>query len=103
MKMIGAAGAVQGFYVISGFYMALVLNEKYPPGRAGYGEFISQRLLRLLPAYWFCLIAAIVLEGIGAATILPRAGGTPTFQFWREHAGQLPRCIWRFLCSTRPR
>ena len=32
LHMIGGAAAVQGFYVISGFYMALVLNEKYPRG-----------------------------------------------------------------------
>jgi peptidoglycan/LPS O-acetylase OafA/YrhL len=97
IKMIGAAGAVQGFYVISGFYMALVLNEKYPSGAAGYREFIWQRLLRLLPAYWFCLLMAIVLQAVGMATILPKAGGTPTYQFWREHAGQLPLTQLAFL------
>jgi peptidoglycan/LPS O-acetylase OafA/YrhL len=41
--------AVQSFYVISGFYMALVLNEKYGPG--SYWLFISNRLLRLWPTY----------------------------------------------------
>jgi hypothetical protein len=34
--------AVQSFFVISGFYMALVLNEKYGPG--SYWLFISNRL-----------------------------------------------------------
>ena len=33
IRMINGAWAVQAFYVISGFYMALVLNEKYPRGR----------------------------------------------------------------------
>jgi peptidoglycan/LPS O-acetylase OafA/YrhL len=41
--------AVQSFFVISGFYMALVLNEKYGPD--SYWLFISNRLLRLWPAY----------------------------------------------------
>ncbi|WP_407176827.1 acyltransferase family protein [Bradyrhizobium sp. STM 3562] len=41
--------AVQCFYVMSGFYMALVLNEKYGPG--SYWLFISNRVLRLWPTY----------------------------------------------------
>ncbi len=49
---------VELFYIISGFYMALVLNEKYVgPGSAG--AFYVNRLLRLLPAYW--VMAAIAL------------------------------------------
>lgn len=47
--------AVQCFFVISGFYMALVLNEKYGPG--SYWLFISNRVLRLWPTY--VLIAAL--------------------------------------------
>src|SRR4051812_44894507 len=79
IKMINGAWAVQSFYVISGFYMALVLNEKYARGRRGYGEFILQRLMRLLPAYWFCVIASIVLGLTGWGTILPKAGTVPPF------------------------
>lgn len=51
--------AVQSFFMISGFYMALVLNEKYnQPGQ--YTVFLKQRFLRLYPTY-FILIAAVVL------------------------------------------
>jgi peptidoglycan/LPS O-acetylase OafA/YrhL len=51
--------AVQSFFMISGFYMALVLNEKYnQPGQ--YTMFLKQRFLRLYPTY-FILIAAVVL------------------------------------------
>ncbi len=49
--------AVQSFFVISGFYMALVLNEKYGPG--SYWLFISNRLLRLWPAYFVVLILSL--------------------------------------------
>src|SRR5204863_4150166 len=42
--------AVQCFYAISGFYMALVLNEKYLP-QSGYLLFLSNRFLRLFPTY----------------------------------------------------
>lgn len=51
--------AVQSFFVISGFYMALVLNEKYGPG--SYWLFISNRLLRLWPAYAVVLILSFAV------------------------------------------
>lgn len=49
--------AVQSFYVISGFYMALVLNEKY--GANSYWLFISNRALRLWPAYFVVLVLSL--------------------------------------------
>jgi peptidoglycan/LPS O-acetylase OafA/YrhL len=51
--------AVQSFFVISGFYMALVLNEKYGPG--SYWLFISNRMLRLWPAYAVVLILSLAI------------------------------------------
>ena len=51
--------AVQSFFVISGFYMALVLNEKYGPG--SYWLFISNRLLRLWPTYLVILIPSFLI------------------------------------------
>ena len=50
-RMVGGSMAVQSFYVISGFYMALILNEKYLAGKGTYSLFISNRLLRLYPLY----------------------------------------------------
>ena len=47
-KLIDGAAAVQCFFLISGFYMALVLNERY----ADLGSFYFNRALRLLPTYW---------------------------------------------------
>jgi peptidoglycan/LPS O-acetylase OafA/YrhL len=89
VSMIGGAWAVQGFYVISGFYMALVLNEKYGAGAAGYREFIGQRLLRLLPGYWICLAAAILVGVMGWGTSLPVVP-VSAIHFWRQHADRLP-------------
>jgi peptidoglycan/LPS O-acetylase OafA/YrhL len=60
--------AVQCFYAISGFYMALVLNEKYRPGSSTYSLFISNRFLRLFPIYatvlCFTLLLAIALSAL---------------------------------------
>jgi peptidoglycan/LPS O-acetylase OafA/YrhL len=50
--------AVQSFFVVSGFYMALVLNEKYGPDV--YWLFISNRLLRLWPAYIVVLALSLL-------------------------------------------
>jgi peptidoglycan/LPS O-acetylase OafA/YrhL len=89
IKMIGGAGAVQGFYVISGFYMALVLNEKYGHGAKGYGEFITQRFLRLMPAYWVCVIASVIIGWTGLGTVLPHVGDISPFAFWQQHVHEL--------------
>jgi peptidoglycan/LPS O-acetylase OafA/YrhL len=51
--------AVQSFYMISGFYMALILNRKYRPGQ--YGLFLQQRCLRLMPVYWVILAINIIV------------------------------------------
>src|ERR1017187_7738113 len=55
--------AVQCFFMISGFYMALVLNEKYTR-RTDYIPFLLQRCLRLYPAYFFVLFLTLVVEGL---------------------------------------
>lgn len=57
--LINASAAVACFFVISGFYMALVLNEKY----ASRTEFFVQRLLRLYPAYIVLTVIAIAVQG----------------------------------------
>ncbi|MEW6769014.1 MAG: acyltransferase [Pseudomonadota bacterium] len=57
--------AVQTFFVISGFYMALVLNEKYN-GPSSYTLFMSNRFARLFPTY-LAVLAATLVAGIVAA------------------------------------
>jgi peptidoglycan/LPS O-acetylase OafA/YrhL len=56
ISIVGGQMAVQLFYIISGFYMSLVLNEKYLPGKGSYKLFISNRFLRLFPIYWIVLL-----------------------------------------------
>lgn len=83
--MIGGALAVQAFFVISGFYMALVLHTKYPPGAKSYWIFVSNRLIRLWPVYLLVLtLAAGVWWGWPA-----RAEQPALFGAWVEHWGQL--------------
>jgi peptidoglycan/LPS O-acetylase OafA/YrhL len=63
--------AVRSFYVISGFYMALVLRGKYRD--KPYYVFIRSRYLRLFPAY--CSVLALsVLCGLGTYVLTGQSG-----------------------------
>ena len=57
--LVGGRLAVQAFYIISGFYMSLILNEKYV-GRGSYKLFITNRFLRLYPIYWAVLTCTVL-------------------------------------------
>ena len=65
-KPLGAVAAVQSFYMISGFYMALILTEKYR-GPGSYRLFLTNRLLRLYPMYWVVAIASLAVWLIASA------------------------------------
>jgi peptidoglycan/LPS O-acetylase OafA/YrhL len=55
--MLPGSVAVEAFYVVSGFLITLVLSEKYD-GRPFL--FYSNRVLRLFPIYWGCLLLYII-------------------------------------------
>lgn len=73
ITMVGGQIAVEAFYIISGFYMSLILTEKYIGKNGTFSLFISNRLLRLVPLYWaillltilFCIVNSQVLGGSG--------------------------------------
>jgi len=55
LPFVGGRIAVEAFFVISGFYMAFILNEKYTkPG--SWRLFLQNRFLRLYPIYLFCVL-----------------------------------------------
>jgi peptidoglycan/LPS O-acetylase OafA/YrhL len=54
-RLIGGELAVEGFFIISGFYISMILNDQYSSTK----NFLINRFLRLYPAY--ALIAAINL------------------------------------------
>lgn len=57
---VGGQTAVQAFYIISGFYMTLILKEKYIGANRSYKLFITNRFLRLYPIYWLVLILTLI-------------------------------------------
>ncbi|NID10155.1 acyltransferase family protein [Fibrivirga algicola] len=62
IKFMNGQIAVQSFYIISGFYISLILNEKYVHQPNAYWLFISNRLLRLFPLYWAVLLATFLFS-----------------------------------------
>jgi peptidoglycan/LPS O-acetylase OafA/YrhL len=57
--LLDGQAAVQGFYMISGFYMALVLSEKY--ASKPVSVFYISRLARIFPVYYLVLaLSALV-------------------------------------------
>jgi peptidoglycan/LPS O-acetylase OafA/YrhL len=74
LSFLSASVAVQTFFMISGFYMALVLNEKYnQPGQ--YTVFLKQRFLRLYPTY-LILIGLVVIVDTAVTTITGHPWGS---------------------------
>ncbi len=64
LRLCGGQVAVQSFYMISGFYMALVLNEKYT-GPGHYKTFIKSRFYRIFPVYWLVLLCTVIISVMG--------------------------------------
>lgn len=57
--MISGMQAVHIFFIISGFYMAMILSEKYGFDRKGLKAFYINRILRIYPTYLTVLFCAI--------------------------------------------
>jgi peptidoglycan/LPS O-acetylase OafA/YrhL len=57
---VGGSTAVEAFFIISGFYITLILNEKYIKANNSYKLFITNRFLRLYPFYWIVLILSLL-------------------------------------------
>ncbi|MBI1731600.1 MAG: acyltransferase [Gammaproteobacteria bacterium] len=66
-QWLDAGAAVMAFFVISGFYMALVINEKYRGMDSWRRRFYEARLLRIFPAYLFVLIAGVMVHAANQA------------------------------------
>lgn len=58
--------AVNLFFIISGFYMSLVLNEKYT-GPASNTTFYLNRIIRLYPTYWIAMALALLVAIVGGS------------------------------------
>jgi peptidoglycan/LPS O-acetylase OafA/YrhL len=73
----GATFAVKTFFIISGFYMALVIDTRY--WKLPVSSFYASRLLRLLPLYWV----------IGLLTLIAEVALVPRGQYFDKLASPL--------------
>lgn len=65
----GGKIAVELFYIISGFYIALILDNKY---KDSIRLFYTNRLLKIFPTYWFiCALSAGVLSLVLWLNVIP--------------------------------
>ncbi|RDI24956.1 peptidoglycan/LPS O-acetylase OafA/YrhL [Pseudacidovorax intermedius] len=72
ISLIGGRQAVFCFFVISGFYMSMILTERYTVERYGKSylkTFWSARFFRLYPIYILCIIFALSLAFWGLIPI----------------------------------
>jgi peptidoglycan/LPS O-acetylase OafA/YrhL len=95
---LGGENAVQIFYLISGFYMTLVLREKYAaPGTRDLRAFYVNRWLRIYPAY-ILMAAATLFFCIAADWLGWQHDAARYFSRWWE-SGLLDwtRSAWLFL------
>ena len=98
----GAIFAVKAFFIVSGFYMALVIHDRYY--KLPVWDFYASRLLRLLPAYWV----------IGALTLLAEFLLTPSdkmfysqvspLYYWKGPNGLnfhgIPASLWAYIAVS---
>jgi len=75
--------AVQIFFMISGFYMALIMNEKYVSRR----QFYASRFLRIYVPY-FIALAIVLLVSIGSRVFLGHWIGLDAYAHAFEHNGK---------------
>lgn len=58
---LGGDTAVQGFFIISGFLIALVWDNKYADQPNGLFVFYTNRAARIYYLYWFVLVVSILV------------------------------------------
>lgn len=93
-SLVNSVVAVQAFYIISGFYMTLILNEKYIGKSNSYRLFITNRFLRLYPIYWVVLL----LTTLGSLTvyIITKGGDALVLESYMNYFSNLDLLTFSF-------
>jgi peptidoglycan/LPS O-acetylase OafA/YrhL len=79
--LVWSGEAVFAFFIISGFYMSLIINEKYAKLPGGTRRFYLNRALRLYPIHWTILgLYAMYFSYSGTPSFLLGDAQVP---FWR--------------------
>ena len=100
LTFVGGQIAVQTFFIISGFYMSLILNEKYV-GSGSYKLFISNRFLRLYPIFWAVLILAFLFAGFALfISHGQNAGSLGSYMDYLKTGGEISFWSWCLLIGS---
>lgn len=93
-NFIFSYSAVLIFFIISGFYMSMVISEKYGTSRLGLLSFYENRALRLLPVYYIVLFGCQLAGQLGMF-------GQEQFDIFGQGAGHVvnqllifPQSLW---------
>ncbi|XZF13824.1 acyltransferase family protein [Chitinophagaceae bacterium MMS25-I14] len=81
--------AVESFYIISGFLMAMVFTKKYQKTERPYYLFITNRLLRLYPLYLIVIILTLMLSVVMGVTLHSYG----KIQFYMDHYHSQPASL----------
>ena len=88
--------AVQIFYIISGFLMAMILNEKYPDTPRGNWTFLTNRAIKIFVPY-LTILATTILICLAAKIT---TGHALLLQPWFDQAGVMTVSTWAFATLT---
>ena len=96
--LVGGQIAVQAFYIISGFYMTLILNEKYVGTNSSYKLFITNRFLRLYPIYWTVLALTVLYSSLDPLNL--KGDEYAAFSYYVNYFNDLSLGSFLFLLFT---
>jgi peptidoglycan/LPS O-acetylase OafA/YrhL len=68
-ELLSSPIAFESFFLLSGFYMAMVWHYDYNKAPNGFKKFLTKRVLRIFPLYWLVLLVTICISLITYATI----------------------------------
>lgn len=88
--------AVQIFYLISGYLMAMILNGKYANDPHGNWIFYTNRAVKIFAPYFAILLVTIVICLISWTL----TGNALLLQVWFTEAGNLSLATWAFALFT---
>jgi peptidoglycan/LPS O-acetylase OafA/YrhL len=92
LNLISGKYAVELFFVISGFYMAMILSEKYT-GKGSYTIFIQNRFLKIYPMYMVSIFIIICMSLI----IYINSGSFGRFEAYSQYGNEISLNSYFFL------
>jgi peptidoglycan/LPS O-acetylase OafA/YrhL len=93
LTIVPGSVAVHSFYIISGFYMAMIYNGKYSKSTRPVADFYVNRLLRLYPLY-ITVVVLIVVLGIVYGMWL---GSWGKLDYYADWYAKEPDSFWSLL------